>query len=142
MTVLSALCLLAASVATGVLLNVPRHALFTVPPVALMGYMLAFQAEASGWSRPFAVFAAAFAVALVGEWLARIQKLPALVLAVPAVIPLVPGSVAYAAMAASVAGSHPLAFERGAEAALTAAGIASGLLLASALMRRPDAPRR
>lgn len=142
MTVLSALYLLAASVATGILLNIPRLALVTVPPVALAGYALATAAETAGWDKPFAIFAAAFTVALMGEWLARRQRLPALVLSVPAIIPLVPGSVAYAAMAASVAGSHALALEKIAEAGFSAAGIASGLLLASALMRRPDAPRR
>jgi uncharacterized membrane protein YjjB (DUF3815 family) len=68
--------------------------------------------------------------------LARVLKVPSPVLSIPGVIPLVPGSVAYRSVVHLVKGEEILGVELGTRAGLTAVGIASGLLLASALSRR------
>ncbi|MBI3927994.1 MAG: threonine/serine exporter family protein [Armatimonadetes bacterium] len=140
MTAATWFCLMTASAATAVSFNVPRAALWMVPVVAAAGYTLAALGMQAGMSEPEALFVAAFAVAMAAESLAGTMRLPALVTAVPGIIPLVPGSTAYAAMAAAVAGEYGLAAENTVVALLSAGGIASGLLLAAALVRAPGGP--
>lgn len=101
-----------------------------------MSYFVGQWLLARGATAPEAAFVAAFMVAMASELLARILKVPSTVLSIPGVIPLVPGSIAYRSVVHLVKGQEILGVEFGTRAGLTAVGIASGLLLASALSRR------
>ncbi|HXE73132.1 MAG TPA: threonine/serine exporter family protein, partial [Candidatus Nitrosotenuis sp.] len=67
--------------------------------------------------------------------LARLQRLPSTVYTVPGILPLVPGSRAYQATVALLAGDSAAAGGQAQAAFLAAGGIAAGVLLASALPR-------
>ncbi|MGE0496123.1 MAG: threonine/serine exporter family protein [Vulcanimicrobiota bacterium] len=130
------LLILIASLAIGIKLRVPPRALLAAAVIASAGSAAAQRVLDTGGSQPEALFVAAMVVALAAELLARQMKLPALVLSVPGIIPLVPGSLAYSAMAAMVEGDNSLAAERAVLTALSAGGVSSGLLLATALCRQ------
>lgn len=125
---------LAGGFATAILFNVPRRVLWLTPLAGLMGY-LAMQALDGHFSRPGALFVAAFVVAMVAEVLARWNHVPALVFSVNGILPLVPGSVAYRGMAANVRGDYTASAELLSLALFSAGAIACGLLLAGTLWR-------
>ena len=70
--------------------------------------------------------AAAFAI-FYAEFLARLQKTPATLFVVPAIIPLVPGSSLYYAMSYAVRGDAVSAGTAGTETLLSALAIAAGI---------------
>ena len=125
-----------ASLSTGVLFNLPRASLLLASIVAVGGSMVNSSMLRIGAHPEEAAFGASFAVSMLAELLARKWKVPAAVLAIPGVIPLVPGGAAYRATTYLVDGKELAGAEAAIGAALTAVGIASGLLLASSLSRR------
>ncbi|MDZ7835931.1 MAG: threonine/serine exporter family protein [Alkalibacterium sp.] len=111
--------LLAAFVATfgfGVMYNVPTRTLFASSISGALGavrtYVIAFQFE-------FVLFvgagAASFLIAFFSQWFARHYRMPVIVFAVPAIIPLVPGGSAYNMMRAFIEGNSELALMYGTE---------------------------
>lgn len=132
----NALLIFVATLALGVRFNLPRYTLPYSATIASVSYFVGQWLLARGATAPEAAFVAAFMVAMISELLARVLKVPSPVLSIPGVIPLVPGSVAYRAVVHLVKGQEILGVELGTRAGLTAVGIASGLLLASALSRR------
>ncbi len=137
---MNALMIFLASLSTGVLFSLPRASLLTASAVAVGGYLMNSSMLGLGVTQQEAAFAASFAVSMLAELLAKFLKVPALVLAIPGIIPLVPGSTAYRATTYLVANEQLLGGETAMTASLTAVGIASGLLLASALSRRVIKP--
>lgn len=129
-----------ASMSIGVLLNMPRRTLILASLIAVAGSMVNSSLVLVGAHPQEAAFAASFAVAILAELLARKLKIPSPVLSIPGIIPLVPGSVAYRATTYLVDGREITGAQTAIGAALTAVGIASGLLLASALSRRVIKP--
>ena len=132
----NALLIFVATLALGVRFNLPRYTLPYSATIASVSYFVGQLLFTRGATAPEAAFVAAFMVAMISELLARLLKVPSPVLSIPGVIPLVPGSVAYRAVVHLVKGQEILGVEFGTRAGLTAVGIASGLLLASALSRR------
>lgn len=129
-----------ASLSVGVLLNMPRQSLLLSSVIGVAGSMVNASMLRIGGQPQEAAFAASFAVAILAELLARKLKVPSPVLSIPGIIPLVPGSVAYRATTYLVDGQEISGAETAIGAALTAVGIASGLLLASSLSRRVIKP--
>ncbi len=129
-----------ASLSVGVLLNMPRQSLVLASVIGVAGSMVNSSLLRIGAHPQEAAFAASFAVAILAELLARRLKVPSPVLSIPGVIPLVPGSVAYRATTYLVDGKEISGAQTAIGAALTAVGIASGLLLASAISRRVIKP--
>jgi uncharacterized membrane protein YjjB (DUF3815 family) len=129
-----------ASLSIGVLLNMPRKSLLLASLIAVAGFMVNSSMLRIGAQPQEAAFAGSFAVAILAELLARKMKVPSPVLSIPGIIPLVPGSVAYRATTFLVDGKEISGAETAIGAALTAVGIASGLLLASAISRRVIKP--
>ncbi|MFA5507153.1 MAG: threonine/serine exporter family protein [Vulcanimicrobiota bacterium] len=134
------LLIFVATLALGIRFNLPLRTLPYSASIAAVSYFLASWLSTRGASPPEAAFAGAFAVAMISEVLARVLKVPSPVLSIPGVIPLVPGSVAYRAVVQLVKGQEVMGMELAIKAALTAVGIASGLLLASALSRQTLKP--
>lgn len=129
-----------ASLSIGVLLNMPRQSLLLASVIGVAGAMVNSSMLRIGAHPQEAAFAASFAVAILAELLARKLKVPSPVLSIPGIIPLVPGSVAYRATTFLVDGKEITGAQTAIGAALTAVGIASGLLLASAISRRVIKP--
>jgi uncharacterized membrane protein YjjB (DUF3815 family) len=134
--VTNSLLIFLATLALGVRFNLPRNTLVYSATIAATSYFATQWLLAHGAKEPEAAFVGAFLVAMSSELLARILKVPSTVLTIPGVIPLVPGSLAYRAVVHLVNSKEVLGVEYGTRAALTAVGIASGLLLASSLSRR------
>lgn len=129
-----------ASLSTGVLFALPRRALVLAALIAAAGHSWKEWLLWYGASSPEAAFLGALLVATAAEVMARIMKLPSPVLAIPGIIPLVPGSAAYRAITHVVQGREVLGAETAVSAGMVAVAIASGLLLASALSRRLMGP--
>ncbi len=129
-----------ASLAIAVQFSLPRNSFLVSALIAVAGSMVNSSLLRVGAHPQESAFAAAFAVAILAELLARKMKVPSLVLSIPGIIPLVPGSAAYRATTYLVDGKELSGAETAIGAALTAVGIASGLLLASSLSRRVIKP--
>lgn len=104
----------------------PKHLL-----LAALGGMLAwgvYLAMEQWLGMPFlsCLAASVFAV-LYAELMARVRKIPALLLTVPAIIPLVPGRTLYYAMSEAVRGDLGQAKAYGSETLLAALAIAGGI---------------
>lgn len=125
-----------ATLSLGVRFALPKKALFVASTIAALSYSVVEWLAAVGASAQESAFVGAFLVAMSSEVLARVMKVPSPVLSIPGVIPLVPGNVAYSAVLALVRGDELQGVSLGTRAGLTAVGIASGLLLASALSRK------
>ena len=129
-----------ASLAIAVQFSLPRKSFLVSALIAVAGSMVNSSFLRVGAHPQESAFAAAFAVAILAELLARRMKVPSPVLSIPGIIPLVPGSAAYRATTYLVDGKELSGAETAIGAALTAVGIASGLLLASSLSRRVIKP--
>lgn len=124
-----------ATVAVGVRFNLPRNMLWLAAGVAAGSYCAAAYLHEWGASSVESAFVGAFLVAMTSELLARRFKVPSPVLSTPGIIPLVPGSLAYRGVIHLVSGREVEGVATATKVVLTAVGIASGLLLASALSR-------
>ena len=125
-----------ATLALGVRFNIPRSALVFSAAIASSCFGVVLLLQNLGAQEAESAFVGAFLVAMSSEILARFLRVPSPVLSIPGVIPLVPGSVAYRAVIHLVKGEQVQGLETSVKVVLTAVGIASGLLLASALGRR------
>ena len=79
--------------------------------------------------------AAATAICLWSETLARVRKAPANIFLIPGIIPLLPGGALYYTMNALISGDVATVIQKGQETGLVALGIVGGILIASELMR-------
>jgi uncharacterized membrane protein YjjB (DUF3815 family) len=138
--VTDSLLIFVATLALGVRFNLPRNTLPYAATIAAISFQATQWLLAHGATNPEAAFVGAFMVAMSSELLARVLKVPSTVLSIPGVIPLVPGGMAYRAVVHLVNSQEVLGVEVGTRAALTAVGIASGLLLASSLSRKALKP--
>ncbi len=133
---MSPILILLASLSIGVLFSLPPTSLLLASVIATAGHLANQGLLSAGAAPAEAAFVGAYLVAQIAEILARFLKVPAPVLSIPGIIPLVPGSVAYRATTHFVEGRELLGMETAIHAGLTAVGIASGLLLATSLSRR------
>lgn len=133
---MSPMLIVGASLCIGVLFGLPRRSLLLAALIATAGHLANQGLLTAGAAAAEAAFAGAYLVAQSAEILARYRKVPAPVLSIPGIIPLVPGSVAYRATVHFVEGRELLGMETAIHAGLIAVGIASGLLLATSLSRR------
>lgn len=133
---MNALLIFVATLALGVRFNLPRYTLPYSATIAAVSFFVTQWLDEHGATGAEAAFVGAFMVAMSSELLARVLKVPSTVLSIPGVIPLVPGSLAYRAVVHLVRSEEILGVGVGTRAAMTAVGIASGLLLASSLSRK------
>jgi len=120
-----------ASLSFSVVFNVPVRYLL---PGALAGTI--------GWlifrvlgNTNTAIFLASVGIGLLAEGGARMFRVPVLIIAVPGIIPLVPGAGAYSTMLALVKGDFIGALTKGTETLFAAGAIAVGVALATAPLR-------
>lgn len=120
-----------ATLAFAVVFNVPVRYLL---PGALAGTV--------GWlifrvlgNTNTAIFFASVGIGLIAEGGARMLRVPVLIIAVPGIIPLVPGAGAYSTMLALVKGDFIGALTRGTETLFAAGAIAVGIAIATVPLR-------
>lgn len=137
---MSYLLIFIAALCIGVIFNLPKGTLWVSAIIATLGSVLSDLMGTWGSQPQESAFAAAFFVAISAEILARKMKVPALVLAIPGIIPLVPGKLAYRSAVYFVDNEQLSGSQTLITVGLTAIGIASGLLLASSISRRITKP--
>jgi uncharacterized membrane protein YjjB (DUF3815 family) len=135
----------AAFVATlcyAVLYHVPKRALIPVGLVGMGAWIIQDVLGNLNIANVGAAFAGGMFVAVASEWLARKMRMPVTVFVVGGIVPLVPGSSAYATMRQFVIGNQLNGLARGTETLLIAAAISAGLLLAGTIVRLDRRKRR
>lgn len=112
----------------------PRHWLLATLGGALswLLYLLVFWRSGAVF---FSSLAAATAICLWSETLARVRKAPANIFLIPGIIPLLPGGALYYTMNALISSDMATVIQKGRETGLVVLGIVGGILIASELMR-------
>ena len=118
----------------GVVFGVPKRALITsglAGAIGWLGYI-----EINNWTGNIiaASLIGGICVALIAELAAHFQKFPVTVVAVPGVVLLVPGGMAYDAMKALISGDYTNGVGYFVETLLMAGAITMGLFLTGAWM--------
>lgn len=120
-----------ASLAFAVVFNVPVRYLLLGALAGTIGW---FIFKSLGGANT-AVFFASVGIGLLAEGGARMFRVPVLVIAVPGIIPLVPGAGAYSTMLALVKGDFIGALTNGTATLFAAGAIAVGIALATVPLR-------
>ncbi|GAA3413685.1 threonine/serine exporter family protein [Paenibacillus hodogayensis] len=129
-----------ASAGFGILFNVPAKRLAHCGFVGMLGWMLYVLCGQAGLNAIGASLAAAFAVAVSSQLLAKLYKMPVIGFSAAGIIPLVPGGTAYDAMRNVVENHYDTALQLASEALLISGAIALGLVFSEVL--NPFARRR
>ncbi|WP_297136543.1 threonine/serine exporter family protein [Terrisporobacter sp.] len=114
--------------------NSPKRSLIPVGVIGGIGwtiYMILFDISENAILANF--FAASF-ISLVSEILARKMKFPAIIFAIPGILPLIPGLGLYKTMLFLVEGNYTDAVSVGTNAVFVSASIAMGVLLITSLV--------
>lgn len=114
--------------------RVPSRQLIYAGLVGSLGWLV-FLATRDAWGEVGGVFAAATAVAMTSEILARRREQPVLVFLIPGVIPLVPGAKAYLTMLAFLRDDYAEALVLLVSTVFVAGAVAAGVIVASSIFR-------
>lgn len=124
-----------ASLCPGIMYNVTRRNLLWVGLSGMLGWITyAWMLEFTG-NVIFSSFLGAVIVGLYSESVARLLKAPAMVFSIPGIFPLVPGIAIYNSTQYIAENSLLEAASTGIQAIASAAAIACGVLLTSAVFR-------
>ncbi|WP_277872099.1 threonine/serine exporter family protein [Salisediminibacterium halotolerans] len=118
----------AATVAFGILFNVPKHALAVGGSIGMVTWTVLQTSMHFGAAPIAATGLASLSAAIVAHVFAKRMRLPVTTLSIPGILPLVPGSRAYFTMLAFVEGNYIEGLEHGVETMLIAGAIAGGLV--------------
>lgn len=124
--------------ATALAMRGPRHTILPIGLVGLLGwcgYQLGLLWIWPG-SGPFAAFLGALVVGIAAEIFARRLHQPTILFIIPGLFPLVPGIMAYRGTLALITGDLNNAAATWVETLLYAGGLAVGLTIPPALLRR------
>lgn len=122
-----------ATVSFGIIFSVPKRALLIGGLIGTISWGIFQLGIHFNTSYVFATAIASFIAAFISHLLARKVLLPVTTLAIPGIIPLVPGSRAYFTMLAFVESDYLLGLQFGVETMLRAGAIAAGLIFALAI---------
>lgn len=117
--------------ATGMLYRIPRNLLLYGSANGVLAWLVMTLTLAAGAKLVLASFLGSLAAAVLAEVLARRLKKPATIFLLPGFIPLVPGRVAYTAMAHIVEGQYAQGAAAGVQAILIGGAIAFGIFVSS-----------
>ncbi|PWK16332.1 threonine/serine exporter family protein [Tumebacillus permanentifrigoris] len=126
---------LLATIGYAVLYHVPKRAALWVGMVGMMAWLAQYVAVQYGVSSVGAAFIGGLMVAVTSELLARLMRMPVIVFVVGGIVPLVPGSSAFATMREFVTGHDLEGLAKGTETFLIASAISAGLVIAGTIMR-------
>ncbi|MCM3762570.1 threonine/serine exporter family protein [Alkalihalobacillus oceani] len=119
-----------ATVAFGVIFNVPKRVLWVGGAIGALAWFLYSTLPTLGITVVFATAVAALASATCSHVMAKLYRVPVTTFSIPGIIPLVPGSKAYFTMLAFVDGDYLNGLQIGIETMLQAGAIAAGLVFA------------
>ncbi|MGE4274323.1 MAG: threonine/serine exporter family protein [Desulfitobacterium sp.] len=123
-----------ATMAFGVLFNVPKKTLLGGGLVGMLGWMIYVTlTKELNVNLVTATLAASFGVATLSQGLARKLKLPVTVFSVSGIIPLVPGGMAYDTMRQLIENNYLEGLRLGSITLLIAGAIAFGLIFSGVL---------
>jgi uncharacterized membrane protein YjjB (DUF3815 family) len=123
-----------ATVAYGILFNVPPKAVIGGGVIGMIGWLIvSLLARFWSLSAILSVLIASVLVALLSQLLAKWFRLPSTTFSIAGIIPLVPGAMAYRTMRSFVDGNYPEAIALAAETMLIAGAIAAGLMISLAI---------
>lgn len=120
-----------ATVSFAIVFNVPVRYLLPGGLAGMVGWLI-YRVLGEG---NMAIFLASLGIGAMAEMGARIFRVPTLIIAVPGMIPLVPGAGAYDTMMALVRGEFTAALAKGTETFFAAGAIALGIALATVPLR-------
>lgn len=120
----------------GVLYNVPQRTLIASSSIGGVSWLV-YYLTMTYLNFPvfMATTLASFSIALLSQLMAKRFRVPVIVFAIPAIIPLVPGGLAFNTMRAFVAGEIITAMSYLVETFLTAGALALGLTVNSAIFQ-------
>lgn len=124
-----------ATIGYAVLYQVPKRAALWVGIVGMTAWLTQYAARQYGFSSVGSAFLGGLVVAVISELLARLMRMPVIVFVVGGIVPLVPGSSAYATMRQFVTGQNLEGLAKGTETFLIASAISAGLVIAGTIMR-------
>ncbi|HLO02031.1 MAG TPA: threonine/serine exporter family protein [Symbiobacteriaceae bacterium] len=130
---LQAIAAFLSSFGFAILFQVPRRQLIPAGLAGALGWMIYLVSLQVGLTTTLGTFAAALVIGLLCRGWALVKQDEAAVLVIPAIIPMVPGTIAYQAHLAALAGRFPEASRLAVETALYGGAIALGLGLAKLL---------
>ncbi|WP_096186166.1 threonine/serine exporter family protein [Evansella halocellulosilytica] len=119
-----------AIISFGVIFSVPKRALLIGGSIGMVTWGVLQFGLTFAASTVFATALASLTAATIAHLLAKKIKIPVTTLAIPGILPLVPGSRAYFTMLSFVEGNYIQGLEFGVETMLQAGAIAAGLVFA------------
>jgi uncharacterized membrane protein YjjB (DUF3815 family) len=123
-----------ATMAFGVIFNVPRKSLLSGGFVGMLGWMIYITlSEKMGMNLVTATLLSAFSVATLSQFLARLHKTPVTVFSISGIIPLVPGGLAYDTIRYFMANNFTEGLRLGTITLLLAGAIAFGLIFSGVI---------
>lgn len=124
-----------ATMCYAVLYHTPKKALVAVGLVAVGAWVAQSVITTYGFRPVGSAFFGGLFVAVASEALARRMHMPVIVFVVGGIVPLLPGSSAWATMREFVTGHYNEGVSRGTETFLIAAALSAGLVLAGTIVR-------
>ncbi|MGB8955450.1 MAG: threonine/serine exporter family protein [Tumebacillaceae bacterium] len=124
-----------ATMCYAVLYHTPKKALVAVGLVGVGAWITQSVITAYGFRPVGSAFFGGLFVAAASEALARRMRMPVIVFVVGGIVPLLPGSSAWATMREFVTGHYNEGVSRGTETFLIAAALSAGLVLAGTIVR-------
>ncbi|AHF05941.1 threonine/serine exporter family protein [Desulfitobacterium metallireducens] len=123
-----------ATMAFGIIFNVPRRALASGGLVGMFGWVLYMGLITYYQTNMFiATLISAFSIATLSQFLARFHKMPATLYSVSGIIPLVPGGLAYDAIRRFMENNYTEGIQLATSTLLLAGAIAFGLIFSGVL---------
>lgn len=122
-----------ATMAFGILTNVPRRALLSCGLTGSVGWLAYWLLAGSGMSIGFANFVGAVAIGILSIFFSRKLRMPLIIFNIPSLVPLVPGGPAYTAVRDIMLGNHEAGVENILIVVTTAGAIAIGFMVTSVL---------
>jgi len=124
-----------ATVAFGILVNIPRKALNTGGLIGLLGYLIYRFTVLGGGGYVVGNLLGALAIGVASLQFARMKRMPMILFNIPALVPLVPGGQAYQMIKNFALGQNTVAFSYLIQVIMISGSIAFGFLLSELVNR-------
>lgn len=123
-----------ATMAFGILFNVPRRSLASGGLVGMIGWVIYIGLmDNLQLNAVVATLISAFSIATLSQFLARYHKMPATLFSVTGIIPLVPGAVAYDTIRQFMENNYTEGIQLATKTLMLAGAIAFGLIFSGVL---------
>lgn len=123
------------TVTFGILTNVPRRGLHLCGLAGSVGWMIFWITQQANLGNIFANFLGSIGIGTMSILFSRMKRMPMTMFNIPALVPLVPGGLAYQAMRHILLGDYISGAKSTIAVILTAGAIASGFLITGIIER-------